>query len=282
MWALVRALLNVSPMNTNLISYKIGFLGIALSLAGIVTGCSSSDNGAQKSGVAPEKPVAGLSAADIAKVCDWAAGLKGGYGKTTVMECNGHKVEIETPKSQAECVSDFQSEISKDCKATVADLEACANRPQTCSTEVPAECKAILECQNHSAEHPAGTDPNKPQTNPEPKPEPKPDPTTEPTTELGPSTRLGTLNDAQRGVVCDATNAKMGGYGKTKTATCADGQTAAVKSADSREVCIKDMANVPATCAATVKDADDCLVGMYADPCAPLPAACNRIMACAR
>jgi hypothetical protein len=259
-------------MNTNRIAYTMGFLGIALSLAGVVTGCSSSDNGAQKSGVAPEKPIGGLSAADIAKFCDWSVGVRGGYGKTTVVECTGSKVESENPKNQAECVSAFQTEISKDCKATVADLEACANRPLTCSAEVPAECIAIAACTGHSAEHPAETDPNKPQTNPEPKPEPKP----EPTNEVGPSARVGVMNDADLGVVCDALSAKVGGYGESKSASCANGQTSTVKPWENRKACIASLRK--ATCTATLKQTDDCILGMPA--CGPMTAACNAVFAC--
>jgi hypothetical protein len=88
------------------------------------------------------------------------------------------------------------------------------------------------------------------------------------------------MNDTQRGVVCDEMAAKMGGYGKSKSVTCADGQTSTVKSSASREACITSLAKVPASCGATVKDADDCLVGMYADPCGQMPAACNAIIAC--
>ena len=76
----------------------------------------------RSSGLDTTTTIYGLSAADDATLCDWAAGRLGGYGRSR--QCG--VITISTPASEAECVSVFQS-FSAVCPITVLDFQDCLN-----------------------------------------------------------------------------------------------------------------------------------------------------------
>jgi hypothetical protein len=99
------------------------------------------------SGVSGTKTVATITDADRTAICDWTAGLYGGYGKT--IECGnvgGFDLTIIGPESQAECVAEA-AQIPKTCQATVAQAEACVKAAADCDdTNDEAACAAIIAC----------------------------------------------------------------------------------------------------------------------------------------
>jgi hypothetical protein len=86
---------------------------------------------------------------------------------------------------------------------------------------------------------------------------------------------LGTLTSAEISQECDFVASLP-----SKSATCSDGSVATV-GGTSKAACVAMFNAVPASCTATVGNADDCFNGMEADPCnGPFSAACNAIGAC--
>lgn len=89
-------------------------------LTSVSLGCGSdSDSGTPMgSGVSGSKTLANLTPAEQGQICDWQAGLEGGYGKSAT--CSDGST-INNYETRADCVADAPS-----CTATVAQLEACA------------------------------------------------------------------------------------------------------------------------------------------------------------
>jgi len=97
------------------------------------------------SGLPRAKALRDLTAADTAKLCDWYAGLTGGYGAVTTCE----RKTTQGPKSRANCQSDLLA--TSRCAVTVGEVEACMSQVWRSScTSVDAfkiaACHSYLAC----------------------------------------------------------------------------------------------------------------------------------------
>lgn len=96
------------------------------------------------SGVEPTKTIGELNTAEKKQLCDWQAGVSGGYGKTT--KCEGG-LSTSNPKTQTACV---QKMNLPSCQASVADVEACfkvdAQDPCAFAILSAPECESIRAC----------------------------------------------------------------------------------------------------------------------------------------
>lgn len=96
------------------------------------------------SGVDPTKTLGSLSTSEKKTLCDWQAGINGGYGRTAT--CEGG-LSASYPKSQSACLAKFPP---ASCQATVADAEACfhvdAKDPCAFAIFTAAECAALRAC----------------------------------------------------------------------------------------------------------------------------------------
>jgi hypothetical protein len=90
------------------------FLGAA-ALA-LCAGCSSGGTSGGDPGVNGSTQISAATEADKMNLCNWFAGMVGGYGATT--SCS--MALIEAPPSEAECVSTFPN-----CAVPVSTFEAC-------------------------------------------------------------------------------------------------------------------------------------------------------------
>jgi hypothetical protein len=82
----------------------------------LCAGCSSGGTSGGDPGVDGNTQISATSAADKMNLCNWFAGLSGGYGSTP--KCS--MALITAPPSEAECVSTFP-----DCAVPVSTFEAC-------------------------------------------------------------------------------------------------------------------------------------------------------------
>ena len=120
----------------------IGLL-VALSLTtGACGEGGDGDGGATGSGVDGNKPLSALTTEEIGAVCDWAASLYGGYGKS--VSC-GNGGTTSSKASRAACMAEagFTS-----CSATVYQLEGCGQAVHdVCLAALSrADCQAVLSC----------------------------------------------------------------------------------------------------------------------------------------
>jgi len=93
------------------------------------------------SGVPATTRIDALTPAQQAAICDWVAGLYGGYGQQ--VDCGDGSVLIGPP-DQGYCVAGL---TTTSCAATVADKEAC-ERDATCANQgLPDSCDPLLLCQ---------------------------------------------------------------------------------------------------------------------------------------
>ncbi|MBX3190352.1 MAG: hypothetical protein KF819_25355 [Labilithrix sp.] len=96
------------------------------------------------SGVDPDKTLGELGSSEKKALCDWQAGVRGGYGKKTT--CEGG-VSVSTPKNQAACLQDINL---PSCQATVAEVEACikVDAADPCAFAVlkATECEPLRAC----------------------------------------------------------------------------------------------------------------------------------------
>jgi len=103
--------------------------GVAVLLAGLSCGSDdernknrSRDHADATSGVDPDKAIGDLSPAELGKLCDWYAGLVGGYSQK---ECDDGTILLVTSGTQEACISNSLNN-NESCDKTVADYEACA------------------------------------------------------------------------------------------------------------------------------------------------------------
>jgi hypothetical protein len=89
---------------------------------------------------------------------------------------------------------------------------------------------------------------------------------------------LGSLTTAQAVVLCDWTNARQGGYGRSVTCTDGSPQTTDVSQAD----CVASVPAAGTYCPTlTVGDDEDCANAVLTDLCSlPNQAACANLNAC--
>lgn len=95
------------------------------------------------SGVDTSKTIAELSSSEKKQLCDWQAGINGGYGKST--SCPDG-LTVSGPKSQSACVAKFPST----CNAPVGDVESClkvdAKDPCALAILKAPECESLRSC----------------------------------------------------------------------------------------------------------------------------------------
>lgn len=98
---------------------------------------------ATASGVDDSRRVAAASSSERGQLCDWWAGLSGGYGGS-ITKCNGSG-RIFAAKSQAECVGRL-SAIPPSCGATVGEFQACVVAlTARCAGGLPSECAELAD-----------------------------------------------------------------------------------------------------------------------------------------
>jgi hypothetical protein len=93
-----------------------GFFALLLVMCG---GQSSGDN------LEPQESLVRLSSDESAQLCDWLAGLYGGYGKS--VSCDGGSGGLNGPQDQASCVQQWPqgAKMYANCPLTVQEFEAC-------------------------------------------------------------------------------------------------------------------------------------------------------------
>jgi hypothetical protein len=94
------------------------------------------------SGVAPDRPLRGLSLDERTVFCDWRAGRLGGYGQRRA--CG--KAAVTSGASQDACVQSL-ARLPAACAATVSKAEACTNElADGCPGGAAASCGALAPC----------------------------------------------------------------------------------------------------------------------------------------
>jgi len=100
----------------------------------------------------PQTLVAQISPNEEKQLCDWWAGLYGGYG--AILDCDSGATGLGGPASEQECVQQLAAGLVgrggmfSQCPATVEQVEACLTwRASTaCSTSAgapPSECTVV-------------------------------------------------------------------------------------------------------------------------------------------
>jgi hypothetical protein len=113
--------------------------------AGKDTGSSSGQlpNG-PTSGLDGTKKIGTLSSTEKKQICDWVAGINGGYGRATT--CDGG-LNVTNAKTQSACVSKIPP---ASCEATVTEFEDCmkvdAQDPCAFAILRAPECAAVKKC----------------------------------------------------------------------------------------------------------------------------------------
>jgi hypothetical protein len=112
-------------------------------LVALSSGCGSGGDDGGGSGVGGTKTIGNLTDAERAQICDWIAGLYGGYGKSTTCPDAG---EVAGPVTQADCLAQAAS-ISPSCAVTVAQEENCVKAVRACAwSAATAPCTALQAC----------------------------------------------------------------------------------------------------------------------------------------
>lgn len=98
--------------------------------------------------------------------------------------------------------------------------------------------------------------------------------------------KVGSLNDAQLGALCDQLSATEGGYSHTKTLNCdAAAETVSFQIGANQAQCKQLLQTVGASCAVlTVGAVQGCVTDTYAVTCAsanPIPDSCTPFFSCA-
>jgi hypothetical protein len=131
------------------------FVGGALSTlaSAAFAGCSSGPPPVtvpDTSGLDPDggldagRPLTDLTLSERKKLCDWAAGIAGGYGKFTV--CDGGAI-VSNHQDQAECLAEY---LGSCFTVTVKQFEACQKKqaadPCALAFETAVECAPLRAC----------------------------------------------------------------------------------------------------------------------------------------
>ena len=121
---------------------RIATLILAAALALAAVGCGGSSTSSSSPNVDGSKQVSALSTTDKTSMCDWFAGLVGGYGSTP--SCS--MAVITAPPSKSECLTSFPS-----CAVTVAMFEVCVNdlvaAQDTCTSQAMTDAELSAACQ---------------------------------------------------------------------------------------------------------------------------------------
>lgn len=129
---------------------------LLLAISAFAAGCGGGSGGDEidggasagtTSGVTGSKKLPQLTDADKKAICDWTAGLYGGYGKS--IDCGssgGMSLTITGPVDLAECLAEAAL-VPSTCQATVAQSEPCVKVMATCErTNMATVCAATLAC----------------------------------------------------------------------------------------------------------------------------------------
>jgi hypothetical protein len=112
--------------------------------AGKDTGTPTQLPNGPTSGVDGTKKIGTLSSAEKKQLCDWQAGINGGYGKST--KCDGG-LSVSGAKTQSACVSKLPP---PSCEATVTEFEDCmkvdVKDPCALAILTAPECAAVKKC----------------------------------------------------------------------------------------------------------------------------------------
>lgn len=128
----------------------------SVALTTLSAGCGGGSSGSANdggtasgatSGVTGSKKLPQLTAADKKAICDWTAGLYGGYGKS--IDCGssgGMSLTITGPVDLDECLAEAAL-VPSTCQATVAQVEPCVRAMATCErTDIATVCAATFSC----------------------------------------------------------------------------------------------------------------------------------------
>jgi len=111
--------------------------------AGSGVGETDSGVGETTSGVGETEAIANLTDAEKTQICDWVAGLYGGYGNSTTCPDG---TPLIGPSTQPDCLAQATS-IRSGCAATVAQEESCMNAVRACAQDAAAAaCSALHAC----------------------------------------------------------------------------------------------------------------------------------------
>lgn len=109
----------------------------------LAIGCGSGGGVAGPAGVNASEPVSAASDADKGALCDWYAGMVGGYGAPATCAM----AQITAPPDKATCISQFPV-----CNVTVAVFEDCFQRfaaaQDTCTQAALSSAAAAPSCQS--------------------------------------------------------------------------------------------------------------------------------------
>jgi hypothetical protein len=95
---------------------------------------------------------------------------------------------------------------------------------------------------------------------------------------LDPSQAMIDLTEEEVGTLCDWGAGRFGGYNRGRT--CSDGSY--LGSQKSRQACVNDWKNAPASCTATVGKIEDCINGtVKATTCTGVDFNCFELLFCA-
>ena len=121
---------------------RIATLILMAALALAVVGCGGSTSRSSSPNVDGSKQVLTTTPTEQASMCDWFAGLVGGYGATTTCAM----AVITAPPSQAACLADFPG-----CAVTVATFETCVDdlvtAQETCTMQAINNAELSAACQ---------------------------------------------------------------------------------------------------------------------------------------
>jgi len=119
---------------------KITHIFVALVLS--MSACGGTGTSPGPSGVDSSKQVSAVTDADKGALCDWFAGMVGGYGATSTCA----DAALEAPPDKASCMSDFPN-----CAVTIAVFESCVSRmvsaQNTCTAEALTAASTATDCQ---------------------------------------------------------------------------------------------------------------------------------------
>lgn len=111
-------------------------------LGSFIVACGG--GGMSSDSLSPTQRITTLDSNQAGQLCDWLAGLFGGYGHS--LACDGGGVDAAGPLDQASCASGFiQAEKSHpNCPATVEQFKACWQSQTQCSSAPPSPDCAVL------------------------------------------------------------------------------------------------------------------------------------------
>ena len=137
---------SLGPMTTG--SFPL-WLGLSMLL--VASACSVGSYAGSDAGGADDKKLTDLTDAERGQLCDFAAGLNGGYGHTTREVCDGGRTSERTAQpDQATCVNGLSTVLPAGCPVTLSEAKACFSALATSSCtsapgNIPASCSRLVQ-----------------------------------------------------------------------------------------------------------------------------------------